>query len=140
MPSLPSISVLKEFSMTAIALDCCCISPDMTAEVMEVHEICSDVFPMSDNMLRLELVVMAPSLIPGNKWRFFDGSNTFSATILDYGFVLQAYRDKRVAEGDTMTVDLRTVQTYNAGQIIIDHSVVKVIEHRINYSKQARLF
>lgn len=79
------------------------------------------------------LVIDSPSFREGNKWRFFDGQASFTATIEDEGF-MRAVNDgtERFGKGDVLVVKMRVRQVRTAdGGLKAERSVLKVKEHKI---------
>jgi hypothetical protein len=79
------------------------------------------------------LVVDSPSFREGNKWRFFDGQASFTASIEDEGF-LRGVDDgsERFGKGDVLVVKMRVRQVRTAdGGLKAERTVVKVKEHKV---------
>ncbi|MCK0510925.1 hypothetical protein [Aromatoleum buckelii] len=93
---------------------------------------------VSENVVRMTLILVAPVFQDGNKWRFSDGATTFSAAILDEAFLERVNGGERFGKGDALEVEMLIVQTRSASKISLDRSVLKVIEHR-EAAQQTRL-
>lgn len=93
---------------------------------------------VSENIVTMALVLVAPVFQDGNKWRFNDGSGTFAVAIEDEIFLGRVNEGERFGKGDVLTVEMRITQTRTAGKIGVERSVLRVIEHR-EASRQASL-
>ena len=85
---------------------------------------------VSENLVTMALILVAPVFQDGNKWRFSDGSASFSAAIEDDAFLARVNNGERFGKGDVLTVELRITQTRTASKISADRVVQRVIEHR----------
>lgn len=66
-----------------------------------------------------------------NKWRFSDGATPFYAEIVDESFLERINTgDERFGKGDVLVADLRRVQSVSDTGLKLEHTVVKVREHR----------
>jgi hypothetical protein len=78
-------------------------------------------------------VVLRPvnvSFTEGNKWRFFDGENTFFALIEDPRFLADVdLGTERFAKNDMLRVKLRTRQTRDASGLHTERTITEVVEH-----------
>jgi len=86
--------------------------------------------PVSENVVTMALILVAPVFQDGNKWRFSDGATAFSAAIEDKAFVAKVNAGERFGKGDVLTVEMRIVQTRSANKISLDRIVQRVVEHR----------
>lgn len=86
--------------------------------------------PVSQNVVTMALILVAPVFQDGNKWRFSDGGNTFSAAILDEGFINRVNNGERFGKGDVLQVELSIKQTRTGSRITVDRQVLRVLEHR----------
>jgi hypothetical protein len=93
---------------------------------------------LSDNVLRMTLILVAAVFQEGNKWRFSDGTSTFSATIVDKEFLAAVDLGERFGKGDVMDVDLRIVQTGAPGRLSSERTILTVHRHSGPF-EQARL-
>ncbi|WP_429349526.1 hypothetical protein [Paraburkholderia sp. Clong3] len=66
----------------------------------------------------------------GNKWRVHDGVAAFHASIEDSEFLAKIDAGERFGKGDVLLVDLRKVQSVDAGKLVTESIIVKVWEHR----------
>ncbi|TAK47016.1 MAG: hypothetical protein EPO23_13100 [Xanthobacteraceae bacterium] len=94
---------------------------------------------VADTTIRMALVIEAPVFKDDLKWRFWDGSNSFFAAIIDKEFLARVDAGERFGKGDMLTVDLRIVQERSGLKISVERSVMKVIEHRFG-QEQSKLF
>ena len=86
--------------------------------------------PVSENVVTMALILVAPVFQDGNKWRFSDGSASFAATIEDETFLVRVNNGERFGKGDVLTVEMRIVQTRTASKIGVERTVQRVLEHR----------
>jgi hypothetical protein len=88
--------------------------------------------PVSENIVTMALILVAPVFQDGNKWRFSDGTgvSSFSAAIEDEVFIARVNNGERFGKGDVLTVEMRIVQTRTASKISVERVVQRVIEHR----------
>lgn len=85
-----------------------------------------------DTTNRLALSIRSLAFQEGNKWRLFDGQNVITATIADADFIARVDRNMvRFAKGDILLCEVQTVQTQGADGLKTEHTVLKVIEHRV---------
>lgn len=95
------------------------IAPEQEEEKLEEN----------DRVASLQLVNVA--FRDDNKWRFYDGSSTFYATISDERFLHEVeLGETRFGKGDLLKVMLREKKSMFGEQLRADHEVIEVIEHR----------
>lgn len=83
----------------------------------------------NDRIASLQLVNVA--FRDDNKWRFYDGSSTFYATISDDRFLHEVeLGETRFGKGDLLKVMLRERKSMVGEQLRAEHEVIEVIEHR----------
>jgi hypothetical protein len=83
----------------------------------------------NDRIASLQLVNVA--FRDDNKWRFFDGSSTFYATISDETFLREVeLGETRFGKGDLLKVMLREKKSMVGEQLKAEQEVIQVIEHR----------
>jgi hypothetical protein len=85
--------------------------------------------PLSDNTVRMSVVLVSPVFEDGNKWRFSDGGSTFSAAILDGDFLVKVNTGERFGKGDVLDVDMHIIQTRTGMKVSVERSVIKVHRH-----------
>lgn len=85
--------------------------------------------PLNENISEKILVLEGISFKEKNKWSFHDGQNSIKAIILDDDFLTEVDNGKRFAKGDWLKVQLKTIQTEEAGKLKSSHEVIKVLEH-----------
>ncbi len=86
--------------------------------------------PISENTVNMTLVLIAAVFQDGNKWKFSDGSNTYSAAIEDEEFIKRVDAGERFGKGDIFDVEMNITQVRVGGKINVTRSIKKVIEHR----------
>lgn len=82
---------------------------------------------LSDNSVRMTVMIVAAVFQEGNKWRFSDGATTFSAAILDGNFLAAVDKGQRFGKGDVLEVQMRIVQTRQGAKVSVERTVEKVI-------------
>lgn len=93
----------------------------------------TDVTPeefVMEQTVEMGLTVESAVFKEGNKWRFFDGEISFSATIEDEAFINQIDEGERFGKGDVLFVKLHIVQLKRKGQLKTERAVKKVIKHQ----------
>lgn len=97
--------------------------------------------PVSENIVTMALILVAPVFQEGNKWRFSDGSGTaaFPAAMEDANFLSRVNDGERFGKGDVLTVEMRITQTRTAGKISTERAVQRVLEHRAAAQQQSLL-
>ncbi len=95
--------------------------------------------PVSENIVTMALILVAPVFQDGNKWRFNDGAATFPAAVEDESFLARVNNGERFGKGDVLTVELRITQTRTANRYSVERAVQRVIEHREAAQQQTLL-
>lgn len=85
---------------------------------------------VTDQTIKISLIIEAAVFKDDNKWRFHDGRNTIFADILDKEFLARVNNGELFGKGDVLRVELRIVQKQSGHKIIIEHTIIKVLEHR----------
>lgn len=76
------------------------------------------------------LVIVSPSFIPQNKWKFYDGARNFFASIEDEEFVFEVQNGREAfRKGDMLFVSLKTIQWVEAGKLKVEYAIEKVHSH-----------
>lgn len=66
-----------------------------------------------------------------NKWRFFDGSGSFYATIIDTEFLnMIAMNEAAFSRGDTLRVEIEERQRLEGDKLKSEYIITRVMEHR----------
>jgi hypothetical protein len=94
---------------------------------------------ITDIVVRMGLVIEAPVFKDGNKWRFYDGLNTFHADIQDADFMSRVNNGERFGKGDVLYADVRISQEQSGMKLTAHRSISKVHEHRVA-AEQRNLF
>lgn len=93
---------------------------------------------LTENVIRSFLSLESAVFKDGNKWKFWDGQSAFHAAIEDKDFLARVESgEERFGKGDVLVVEMRIVQSSSAGSFKTERSVLKVIEHRIQYQQQS---
>jgi hypothetical protein len=85
---------------------------------------------VTDHVVRKVLQIESVVFKDGNKWRVHDGQYPFFALLEDESFLARINAGERFGKGDVLVVDLRQVQTVEAGTLKTENHIVKVLEHR----------
>jgi hypothetical protein len=85
---------------------------------------------VSDSVTRKVLLIESVVFKDGNKWRVHDGQYPFFASLDDEAFLAKVNAGERFGKGDVLVVELRQIQTIEAGTLKTENHIVKVIEHR----------
>lgn len=85
---------------------------------------------VTDHVVRKVLLIESVVFKDGNKWRVHDGQYPFFASLEDETFVARINAGERFGKGDVLVVDLRQIQTVEAGALKTENHIVKVLEHR----------
>jgi len=86
---------------------------------------------ITDTTVRLGLVIEAPVFKDKNKWRFYDGLNSFHADIEDAQFMSRVNNGERFGKGDVLYADVRISQEQSGMKISAQRTITKVHEHRV---------
>jgi hypothetical protein len=92
-----------------------------------------DVVPseiVTDQTLKMVLMLEAAMFKDGNKWRFSDGQQSFFANIEDKAFLARVDGGERFGKGDLLTAQVRISQEQAGMKLTAERTVVKVIEHK----------
>jgi hypothetical protein len=84
---------------------------------------------ISDNIVRMSVVIVGPEFEGSSKWRFSDGGPPFSASMLDKEFIRKVNLGERFGKGDVLDVDMHIVQTRLGMKVSADREVLKVHDH-----------
>lgn len=84
---------------------------------------------ISDNIFQMAVVIVGPEFEGSNKWRFSDGGNTFTASMMDKEFERKINLGERFGKGDVLHVDMHVVQTRIGMKVSVERAVLKVHQH-----------
>ncbi|MDD4195531.1 MAG: hypothetical protein PHT96_03835 [Syntrophorhabdaceae bacterium] len=88
--------------------------------------------PLLENEMRMGLIIESPTFKEGNKWRFFDGQNSFYADILDEDFIKKVDLGvERFGKGDRLIALVRFTQSSAIGSLRMERKIVRVLDHEI---------
>jgi hypothetical protein len=85
---------------------------------------------VTDNIMRMGLVVESPSFKDGNKWKVFDGSQSIYVDMLDQDFIARINGGARFGKGDVLMAEVRLVQRRAGMKLEAERSILKVLEHK----------
>lgn len=95
---------------------------------------------LTENVIKSYLSLESAVFKDGNKWKFWDGQSGFHAAIEDKEFLARVESgEERFGKGDVLVVEMRIVQSSSAGSFKIERSILKVLEHRIQYQQKSLL-
>lgn len=89
----------------------------------------------TDTSQKITLIIEAATFKNGNKWRFYDGQNSFFADIVDLDFLNSVDNGERFGKGDMLRVDLRIIQEKVGNKINTNRTITKVHEHKAGPSQ-----
>lgn len=86
---------------------------------------------LTDNTIRVWVMLESPVFRRDNKWRFSDGQDRFHAAIVDEDFLARVERHEVMfGKDDSLLVDLRLRQSGGPDGFKTEREIVKVHEHR----------
>jgi hypothetical protein len=89
--------------------------------------------PLLESEMKMGLLIESPTFKEGNKWRFFDGQNSFFADIIDDDFLKKVDAGvERFGKGDRLIVIMRFTQSSSIGSLKMERTIVKVLDHEIS--------
>lgn len=84
-----------------------------------------------DKVDKANLQIVSVSFRDDNKWRFFDGTNSFYAAIIDDRFINKVrLGEESFTAGDILSVMLRKRQWLSADTMKSEYEVIEVVDHR----------
>ncbi|MBI5454118.1 MAG: hypothetical protein HY956_05780 [Deltaproteobacteria bacterium] len=98
--------------------------------------------PIIEQEYRMGLTIESPTFKEGNKWRFFDGSSSFHADVLDQDFLTKVNAGEiRFGKGDILIVLMKFIQSSSFNTPLkIERAILKVLEHKIGIKQTGSLF
>jgi hypothetical protein len=85
---------------------------------------------LNESSFEMSLVIESPSFKDGNKWKVWDGAQSFFVEMLDLEFIERINGGERFGKGDVLRAEVRFIQKRVGGKLEAERSVTKVIEHR----------
>lgn len=96
--------------------------------------------PLLESESTIGLVIESPTFKEGNKWKFFDGQNSFHAEVTDEKFLSKVNEGvERFGKGDILIVKKRTTQVSSLETLKIERTILEVIEHKMGSKQQPLL-
>jgi len=93
--------------------------------------------PLVESESTIGLAIESPTFKEGNKWRFFDGQNSFYAEVADEEFLAKVNDGReRFGKGDILIVRMKTTQVSALETLKIERTILEVIKHKIGYHQQ----
>jgi hypothetical protein len=103
---------------------------EIVKEEAQFFKAPADLEGQSASFTDTRLVIVSPSFIRQNKWKFFDGAKNFFATIQDEQFITAVQNGTEVfRKGDMLRVSLKTLQWMESGKLKIKYTVEEVFSH-----------
>lgn len=100
-----------------------------------------DTEELGDQTATANLQLVNVAFKDDNKWRFFDGTTQFHATIADEKFVHRVQvGEENFAAGDILTVKLRKRQWLEADVMKAEYEVLEVLNHRRGMAQISLVF
>jgi len=85
---------------------------------------------LTDAVVKMVLHLESPVFKEGNKWRFFDGQQSFHATIDDKEFLAKVDAGEPFRKGDVIVADVRISQTQEGARLTAERTITRVLEHK----------
>jgi hypothetical protein len=85
---------------------------------------------ITDVVVRMGLVLESPVFKEDNKWRFYDGQQSFHALVEDREFLARVDAGEPFRKGDIIIADVRINQQQSGMKLVADRAISKVIEHK----------
>lgn len=85
---------------------------------------------LTDVVVRMVLQLESPVFKDANKWRFFDGQQSFWALVEDKSFLKSVDAGEAFRKGDTIVADVRIAQQQAGLKLTSDRTIVRVHDHR----------
>lgn len=94
---------------------------------------------VTDQMIRMGLIIESPSFKEGNKWKVSDGSQSIFVEMLDEEFLARIDAGARFGKGDVLLADVRLVQRRIGMKLEAERTVLKVVEHKQGQQQRSLL-
>jgi hypothetical protein len=85
---------------------------------------------LTDATVKMVLHLESPVFKDGNKWRFFDGQQSFYAMVEDKKFLATVDAGEPFRKGDIIVADVRISQTQEGTKLTAERAIVKVYDHK----------
>jgi hypothetical protein len=85
---------------------------------------------ITDVVVRMGLVLESPVFKEDNKWRFYDGQQSFYAHVEDREFLARVDAGEPFRKGDVVIADVRINQQQSGMKLVAERAISKVIEHK----------
>lgn len=85
---------------------------------------------LSEEEVEMNLQLVNVAFREDNKWRFYDGTTSFYAQVLDHDFLRQVQGNQPFASGDILRARLRRTQTLVGENMKTEYVLLEVLEHR----------
>ncbi len=85
---------------------------------------------ITDVVVRMGLILEGPVFKEDNKWRFFDGQQSFYAHIEDKAFIARVDAGEAFRKGDVIIADVRINQQQSGMKLVAERTIERVVEHK----------
>ena len=85
---------------------------------------------LTDAVVKMVLHLESPVFKEGNKWRFFDGQQSFHATIDDKEFLTMVDAGEPFRKDDVIVANVRISQTQEGTKLTAERAITEVLEHK----------
>jgi hypothetical protein len=85
---------------------------------------------LTESVVKMVLHLESPVFKDGNKWRFYDGQQSFYAMVDDKEFLARVDAGEPFRKGDVIVAGVRFSQTQEGIRLTAERSITKVYEHR----------
>jgi hypothetical protein len=85
---------------------------------------------ITDVIVRMGLVLGSPVFKDDNKWRFYDGQQSFYAHVEDREFLARVDAGEPFRKGDVIIADVRINQQQSGMKLVAERAIAKVLEHK----------
>lgn len=85
---------------------------------------------ITDVVVRMGLVLESPVFKEDDKWRFYDGQQSFYAQVEDREFLARVDAGEPFRKGDVIIADVRINQQQSGMKLVAERAISKVIDHK----------
>ncbi len=100
-----------------------------TDEALYYHPI-SDEETLTESTVQIGLVIESLSFKDGNKWKMWNGAESFGYAMEDEDFIVRVNNGEAFRKGDILYCDVRVTQTRSGGVLKLQRAIVKVHDHK----------
>lgn len=93
---------------------------------------------ISENVVTVSLILLAPNFQDGNKWRFNEGGGSnISAAMADEDFLRRVNNGERFGKGDILQVEMHVQQNKAGNQMKVERRILKVLDHKAPHEQES---